>query len=440
MVTSAAPIWWVGALAGHVRGGVPGGRGREWRPTSVLHDGRESGVTAQRSATELSGSVGPPPTAAATQPPRGPAVATLAPCAHSREDPHPTRWSGGAWSRPDGCTPTGWSSSPGTGSSRSARPKRSPPRAAHPALPVPAEPQGTVLPGLVDLHCHGGGGFAFTAGDDEQVAGAARHHLGRGTTSVVAGVVTDEPERMLAAVAAAARAADRGLVAAVLVEGPFLASGHCGAQDPGLLRRPDPGLTRELLDAGRGHVRVMTLAPELPGAEDVVDLLVGRGVVAAVGHTAADADLVRRTSPRSPAAWSPTCSTGCRRCTTGLRTGRRRAPPPPATRPGSSSSPTGCTSMTTRSGWSSTCSARTGSPWSPTRCPPRDARRRLRPGPAHRPGRRRRRPRARRGRRRRRRPGPRGGGPGRRWPAVRRTCSTSYAAPSARPGPAWRTR
>ena len=172
--------------------------------------------------------------------------------------------------------------------------------AAHPGLPVPAEPQGTVLPGLFDLHCHGGGGFAFTAGDDEQVAGAARHHLGRGTTSVVAGVVTDEPERMLAAVAAAARAADRGLVAAVLVEGPFLASGHCGAQDPGLLLRPDPGLTRELLDAGRGHVRVMTLAPELPGAEDVVDLLVGRGVVAAVGHTAADADLVRRTLAAQP--------------------------------------------------------------------------------------------------------------------------------------------
>jgi N-acetylglucosamine-6-phosphate deacetylase len=61
------------------------------------------------------------------------------------------------------------------------------------------------------------------------------------------------------------------------------------------LRLPDPGLARDLVAAGRGHLRVMTLAPELPGADDLVGLLLDHGVVPAVGHTEADADQVRRT-------------------------------------------------------------------------------------------------------------------------------------------------
>ena len=224
-MTSAAPIWWV-VHRRHVRGESCGSRGREWRPTSVLHDGGSLASPPSSPQPNYPARLGPPPTAAATQPPRGPAVATLAPCAHSREDPHPTRWSGGAWSRPDGCTPTGWSSSPGTGSSRSARPKsrrrRRSPRPAGPGRTAGNRAAGPGRPALprrrrVRLHRRmrrragrGCGPAPPRAGDD----------LGGGR------VVTDEPERMLAAAAAAARAADRGLVAAVLVEGPFLASGH----------------------------------------------------------------------------------------------------------------------------------------------------------------------------------------------------------------------
>lgn len=151
------------------------------------------------------------------------------------------------------------------------------------------EPMGTLLPGLVDVHCHGGGGASFTLGDQDQVSAAAAHHLAQGTTSVVASAVTDSPERMLATVRAAARAAARGEVAGVHLEGPFLSAARCGAQDPRHLRHPDLGLARELLQAGDGHVRTMTFAPELPGADSLVELLLGHGVVAAVGHTEAGA-------------------------------------------------------------------------------------------------------------------------------------------------------
>ncbi|MPZ94681.1 MAG: amidohydrolase family protein [Propionibacteriales bacterium] len=153
---------------------------------------------------------------------------------------------------------------------------------------------GIVLPGLVDVHNHGGGGAAVTTGDPEQVRAAARHHLSHGTTSMLASAVTDSPDRMVATVAAAADAAQLGEVAGIHLEGPFLAAAHCGAQDPRHLLRPDLGLARDLLAAGRGHVRVMTLAPELPGADALVGLLVESGVVVAVGHTEADAATAER--------------------------------------------------------------------------------------------------------------------------------------------------
>ncbi|WP_407319957.1 amidohydrolase family protein [Isoptericola halotolerans] len=148
---------------------------------------------------------------------------------------------------------------------------------------------GVVVPGYVDLHCHGGGGASFTSAVPEETAAAADHHLRRGTTSVVAGLVTDTSDRMLAAIETAAEAADRGEVAGVLVEGPFLSTSRCGAQDPVHLRAPDVGFTKEMIDAGRGHLIAVTLAPELPGALDVIDVLHECRITASIGHTSCDA-------------------------------------------------------------------------------------------------------------------------------------------------------
>jgi len=176
-----------------------------------------------------------------------------------------------------------------------ANPDEGQDRRARETVAVVAPAGGFVLPGLVDIHNHGGGGASFTTADHRSPERAAKHHLRQGTTSTVAGVVTDRPESMVAAVANAADAVEKGLVAGLHVEGPFLASSRCGAQDPRRLRLPDIGLARELLAAGRGHVRVMTLAPELCGAEQVTRLLLEHRVVPAVGHTEAEAGLVRRT-------------------------------------------------------------------------------------------------------------------------------------------------
>jgi N-acetylglucosamine-6-phosphate deacetylase len=141
-----------------------------------------------------------------------------------------------------------------------------------------------IVPGLVDIHVHGGGGGCFDGGPDE-ARRAAAYHLHHGTTSAVASLVTAEPPDLLAQTAQLAALGADGTLAGIHLEGPFLAPARCGAHDPALLRAPDRVLLEQLLDAGRGHVRQVTLAPELPGAADLVAHLRTRGVVAAVGHT-----------------------------------------------------------------------------------------------------------------------------------------------------------
>jgi N-acetylglucosamine-6-phosphate deacetylase len=153
-------------------------------------------------------------------------------------------------------------------------------------------PEHVIVAGLVDVHCHGGGGASFTSGDAGEVATAARHHLEHGTTTLVASTVSDTPERMLRAITVLADAVDQDIIRAIHLEGPFLSPRFCGAHDPALLAEPDLELAGRLLDAGRGHVRVVTLAPELPGAGELAAALRARGVVVSVGHTAADAATV----------------------------------------------------------------------------------------------------------------------------------------------------
>lgn len=159
------------------------------------------------------------------------------------------------------------------------------PQQAGDAVPLPGL---TVLPGLVDLHCHGGGGGSFTVAERASATAAARHHLIHGTTSTLASLVTAPPGALLAGAAMLGALARQGEIAGVHLEGPFLSAVRCGAQDPARLLTPDAGLLDDLLAAADGQLRQMTIAPELPGALALVERLVAAGVVAAVGHTDAD--------------------------------------------------------------------------------------------------------------------------------------------------------
>ncbi len=154
---------------------------------------------------------------------------------------------------------------------------------------VQLPPGSLILPGLVDLHCHGaaGGDFPSGSGDDARIAVEFLHRSG--TTTLLASLVTASRENLLRGVETLRQLADEGLIAGIHSEGPFLSLARCGAQDPRYLRDPDLPLLAEMLDAARGHLRTMTYAPELPGAESLVRELAERGVTPSLGHTDADA-------------------------------------------------------------------------------------------------------------------------------------------------------
>ena len=142
-----------------------------------------------------------------------------------------------------------------------------------------------VVPGFVDMHVHGGGGPSFPSGELASARGAAAFHAAHGTTTLLASLVTAPLELMLAATRAYAPLVQAGVIAGIHFEGPYLARSRCGAQHPAHLRTPSTVELAGLLDAGAGAVRMVTVAPELPGALDLIRLLAARGVVAAVGHT-----------------------------------------------------------------------------------------------------------------------------------------------------------
>ncbi|MEO3817504.1 N-acetylglucosamine-6-phosphate deacetylase [Plantactinospora sp. B24E8] len=142
-----------------------------------------------------------------------------------------------------------------------------------------------IVPGFVDIHTHGGGGHTFTTGDADAARGAAAFHLTHGTTTLLASLVSSPYQLMRDATEAYAPLVKEGVLAGVHYEGPYLSAVRCGAQNPEFLRDPSVDELAELLALGGGTVRMVTLAPELPGALAAIELLVSQRVVAAIGHT-----------------------------------------------------------------------------------------------------------------------------------------------------------
>ncbi|WP_216217743.1 N-acetylglucosamine-6-phosphate deacetylase [Amycolatopsis aidingensis] len=142
-----------------------------------------------------------------------------------------------------------------------------------------------VVPGFVDTHCHGGGGGSFSSTDRAQFVRAIAAHRRHGTTTMLASLVSDPIPILTDQLAALGELVQDGDLAGIHLEGPFIARSRCGAHDPEALREPDTDSVDALLAAGKGHVRMVTLAPELVGGIKAVRQLAESGVIVAVGHT-----------------------------------------------------------------------------------------------------------------------------------------------------------
>jgi N-acetylglucosamine-6-phosphate deacetylase len=146
-----------------------------------------------------------------------------------------------------------------------------------------------VTPGLIDLHVHGGLGRSFGTADQATYDAILRHLARQGITTANASLVSapvEELARVMKFASDYRPPADATKMLGVHLEGPFIAVDQCGAHDPAMLRAPttvDGDVLAEHVDV----LRMVTLAPELPGAIELTRRLAEAGVIVAIGHSSA---------------------------------------------------------------------------------------------------------------------------------------------------------
>ena len=146
-----------------------------------------------------------------------------------------------------------------------------------------------VVPGGIDLHCHGGGGCDFQECKTESFNTVAQTHLRHGTTAIYATLSSSQLHMM----EQACQTCDelmrdpRSTIMGMHMEGPYLNPSRAGAQMPEVIRIPDPAEYKHIVE-DFDCMRRWDTAPELPGAVEMGRYLTSKGVIAAIAHTAAE--------------------------------------------------------------------------------------------------------------------------------------------------------
>ena len=162
----------------------------------------------------------------------------------------------------------------------------------------------TVVPGFVDVHIHGAGGHDVMEANARALDRITSTVARFGTTSIVATTVTaplDETCRSLEGIARYIRSREKPrdnppLAAEILgmhLEGPFISKARRGVHPPDAIEKPSTDVLGKFLEASHGLVKILTLAPELPGAIPLIEFAVAAGLVVALGHTDADYEQAR---------------------------------------------------------------------------------------------------------------------------------------------------
>jgi N-acetylglucosamine-6-phosphate deacetylase len=150
--------------------------------------------------------------------------------------------------------------------------------------------EGAILaPGLIDIHIHGSSGLDTMDGKAEAIAGLSAFVAAHGVTGFLPTTVAAPLSQIEQALQAVRQAVDGGLpgaqVLGVHLEGPFFNRQRAGAQPLDWCVDPSDDALRHLLAAGEGLIRMISLAPELPGAIAAIEACVRRGIVVSIGHT-----------------------------------------------------------------------------------------------------------------------------------------------------------
>lgn len=163
---------------------------------------------------------------------------------------------------------------------------------------------GILAPGLIDIHIHGAAGRDVMQGDADSLATIARFLAKHAVTSYLPTTITAPVDSTLAALESLANAIEsagkhkedgelRARPRGIHIEGPFLSHARRGVHPTENLLPPTLAMFERFWDAARGHIRIMTIAPELPGAAEVIADAARRGVCVSLGHSDADLQATR---------------------------------------------------------------------------------------------------------------------------------------------------
>lgn len=150
-------------------------------------------------------------------------------------------------------------------------------------------------PGFIDTHIHGAGGFDSSKVDvneGEGIASMRETLASHGITSFLPTIVSNNAPKLLSIISALAGIAEKGgdgaEIVGIHVEGPYINPMKHGAQKENYIRNVDIGEAKEIIAAGKGAIKIMTLAPELKNSIPLIELLRENGIVASMGHSIAN--------------------------------------------------------------------------------------------------------------------------------------------------------
>jgi len=156
-----------------------------------------------------------------------------------------------------------------------------------------------LVPGFIDIHVHGGGGITFGALDTlaKDLEGYSEWVTQHGVAGFLTTIAAPDAEKLIAIIEAYVGLFEKGVAGAevlgIHLEGPYLNVEKKGAQNPAWIRNPLKDEVDAFLEAGKGWIRQVTMAPELPGADEAASIFRKAGVTVAMGHTSADYETAR---------------------------------------------------------------------------------------------------------------------------------------------------
>ena len=158
-----------------------------------------------------------------------------------------------------------------------------------------------VLPGFIDEHIHGAAGADAMDGTVEALSTIANAVASEGTTGFLATTMTQSPENILKAMSAVkdyteANLKDGAKVLGIHLEGPFISLKHIGAQPREYVAKPEVEVFDDYYKASGNNIKIVSLAPEEDGAEELIRHLNELGVIASAGHTDAGYESISKAS------------------------------------------------------------------------------------------------------------------------------------------------